>query len=109
MNHRMSIESLVDGLSARALLSAIRRHLAVVLACTLSLSVGGGFYALGLPRWYQAEVILVIHAVPQRTAEIQELPDPNPDSNYIQSEVDILKSRSVIEPVVQSLRLWDAP
>src|SRR5215831_4135935 len=108
MNHRLSIESFVDGLSARALLSAIRRHLAVVLACTLSLSVGAGFYGLGEPRWYRAEGILVIHPVPQRTAEIQELPDPNPDGNYIQSEVDILTSRSVIEPVVQSLRLWDA-
>src|SRR5262249_46580375 len=42
-------------------------------------------------------------------AEIQELPDPSPDINFIQSEVDILKSRSVIEPVVRSLRLWDAP
>jgi uncharacterized protein involved in exopolysaccharide biosynthesis/Mrp family chromosome partitioning ATPase len=42
-------------------------------------------------------------------ADLQELPDPSPDLNIIQSEVDILESRSVIEPVVRSLRLWEAP
>jgi uncharacterized protein involved in exopolysaccharide biosynthesis len=99
-----------DGLSARALLTSIRRHLAVVLACTLSLCTVGALVGLGLPAWYQAKGVLVIRAVPQRsTAEIQELPDPTPDLNFIQSEVDILQSRSVIEPVVRSLRLWEAP
>ncbi len=103
------VESFEDAFSARALLSSIRRHLAVVLACTLSLCIVGALVGLGLPAWYQAEGVLVIRAVPQRTAEIQELPDPVPDANFIQSEVDILKSRSVIEPVVRSLRLWEAP
>ena len=98
-----------DGLSARMLLSSIRRHLAIVLAFTLSLCAAGALVGLGLPAWYEAEGVLVIRAVPQRTAEIQELPDPTPDLNFIQSEVDILKSRSVIEPVVRSLRLWEAP
>ena len=98
-----------DGLSARMLLSSIRRHLAIVLAFTLSLCTAGALVGLGLPAWYQAQGVLVIHAVPQRSAEIQELPDPNPDMNFIQSEVDILKSQSVIEPVVRSLRLWEAP
>jgi uncharacterized protein involved in exopolysaccharide biosynthesis len=102
-------QALEDGLSARMLLSSIRRHFVIVLAFTLSLSAAGALIGLGLPAWYQAEGVLVILAVPQRTAEIQELPDPSPDVNFIQSEVDILKSRSVIEPVVRSLRLWDAP
>jgi uncharacterized protein involved in exopolysaccharide biosynthesis/Mrp family chromosome partitioning ATPase len=64
---------------------------------------------LGLPAWFRAEGILVIHARQQRISELQELPDPTPDSSFIQSEVDILQSRSVIEPVVRSLRLWEAP
>ena len=98
-----------DGLSARTLLSSIRRHLAMVLAFTLSLCIAGALVGLGLPAWFQAEGVVVIHARPQRMAEIQELPDPSPDLNVIQSEVDILKSRSVIEPVVRSLRLWEAP
>jgi uncharacterized protein involved in exopolysaccharide biosynthesis/Mrp family chromosome partitioning ATPase len=98
-----------DGLSARALLSSIRRHLVIVLAFALSLCAAGALVGLGLPAWYQAEGVLVIRAVPQRMAEIQELPDPAPDTSFIQSEVDIVKSRSVIEPVVRSLRLWDAP
>ena len=98
-----------DGLSARILLSSIRRHPAVVLAFTLSLCAAGALVGLGLPAWYEAKGVLVVRAVPQRTAEIQELPDPNPDINFIQSEVDILKSQSVIEPVVRSLRLWEAP
>jgi capsular exopolysaccharide synthesis family protein len=97
-----------DGLTARALLSCIRRHLLLVLGFTLSLCVAGTLVGLGLPAWYKAEGVLVIRALPQRSAEFQELPDPAPDINFIQSEVDILKSRSVIEPVVRSLRLWEA-
>jgi succinoglycan biosynthesis transport protein ExoP len=98
-----------DGLSARMLLSSIRRHLVIVLAFALSLCAAGALVGLGLPAWYQAEGVLVIHARPQHMSELQELPDPFPDMNRIQSEVDILQSRSVIEPVVRSLRLWEAP
>ena len=98
-----------DGLSARALLSSIRRHPAIVLAFTLSLSAAGSLVALGQPSWYQAEGVLVIHAQPRSTVDIQELPDPSPDTNDIQSELDILKSRLVIEPVVRSLKLWETP
>jgi polysaccharide biosynthesis transport protein len=100
---------LADGLSARALLASIRRHLGIVVAFTLSLCAAGALIGLGLPAWYQAEGVLVIHARPQRLAELQELPDPALDASVIQSEVDILQSRSVIEPVVRSLRLWEAP
>ena len=102
-------QAAADGLSARALISSIRRHFVIVLACTLSLCVVGAFIGLGLPAWYQADGVLVIHARPQRMAELQELPDPLPDVSVIQSEVDILQSRSVIEPVVRSFRLWEAP
>ena len=103
------VQPFEDGLSARALLSSIRRHWAIVLAFTLSLCAAGVLVGLGLPAWFQAEGVVVIHARPQRMAELQELPDPVPDVNFIQSEVDILQSRSVIEPVVRSLRLWEAP
>jgi uncharacterized protein involved in exopolysaccharide biosynthesis len=98
-----------DGLSAHALLSSIRQHWAVVLAFTLLMAAAGTVVGLGLPAWFQAEGVLVIPAVPQRLAELQELPDASPDINVIQSEADILQSRSVIEPVVRSLRLWKAP
>jgi succinoglycan biosynthesis transport protein ExoP len=98
-----------DGLSARALLSYIRRHLALVLFLTLSASGVGMLAGLGLPAWYQAEGVLVIPAVPQRIAELQELPDASPDQDALASEVDILQSRSVIEPVVRSLKLWQKP
>jgi uncharacterized protein involved in exopolysaccharide biosynthesis/Mrp family chromosome partitioning ATPase len=102
-------QPLEDGLSARALLSSIRRHLGLVLALTLSLCIAGALVGLGLPAWFQAEGVVVIHARPHRMADLQELPDPLPDLNFIQSEVDILQSRSVIEPVVRMLRLWEAP
>lgn len=98
-----------DGLSARALLASIRRHLAIVVVFTLSLGAAGALIALGLPAWFQAEGVLVIPAAPQRIAELQELPDASPDQYSIQSQVDILESRSVIEPVVRQLRLWEAP
>jgi uncharacterized protein involved in exopolysaccharide biosynthesis/Mrp family chromosome partitioning ATPase len=58
---------------------------------------------------FKADAVLVIHSRPQRMADLQELPDPSPDLNVIQSEADILQSRSVIEPVVRSLRLWELP
>src|SRR5215472_17689836 len=102
-------QPVADGLSARALLASIRRHFGIVIAFTLSLCAAGALVGLGLPAWYQADGVLVIHARPQRLAELQELPDPSPDLYVIQSEVDILQSRSVIEPVVRSLRLWEAP
>ena len=98
-----------DGLSARALLSSIRRHLVIVIIFTVSLCAVGWLIGLGLPAWYKAEGVLVIHARPQRLAELQELPDPAADISVIQSEVDILQSRSVIEPVVRQFRLWEAP
>jgi len=99
-----------DGLSARALLSSIRRHWAIVLALTLSLGIAGALVGLGLPVWFKAEAVLVIKSRPQRTADLQELPDPSsPELSVIVSETDILQSRSVIEPVVRSLRLWEAP
>jgi succinoglycan biosynthesis transport protein ExoP len=103
------IQTFEDGLSARALISSIRRHLVMVLAFTLAFCTAGAVAGLGLPAWFKAEGVLVIHAQPQRTAELQELPDPFPALPVIQSEVDILQSRSVIEPVVRSLRLWEAP
>jgi polysaccharide biosynthesis transport protein len=98
-----------DGLSARALLSSIRRHLVIVLSLTLSLCVAGALVGLGQPAWFKAEGSLIIHAQPRSTAEIQELPDPGFDLMAIQSEVDLLQSSSAIEPVVRSLRLWEAP
>jgi polysaccharide biosynthesis transport protein len=98
-----------DGLSARALLSSIRRHLAMVVAFTLLFCVAGALVGLGLPAWFQAEGVVVIHSRPQRMADLQELPDPSPDLYVIQSEVDILQSGSVAEPVVRSLKLWQAP
>jgi len=83
----------------------------MVLAFTLLLGIAGALVGLGLPAWFKAEGVVVIHSRPQRMTDFQELPDPSPDLNngVIQSEVDILQSRSVIEPVVRSLRLWEAP
>ena len=67
-----------DGLSARMLLSSIRRHLVVVLAFTLSLCAAGALIGLGLPAWFQAEGVVVIRAVPQRQFQIAfDGPDHN--------------------------------
>jgi len=100
---------LADGLSARALLSSIRRHPVLVAALALSLAVVGGVFGLGLPAWFQAGSVLIVNARPQRIAEVQEMPDPAPDLAVMRSEVDMLQSRSVIEPVVRSLELWRIP
>src|SRR5947207_15045934 len=85
------------GLSARALLSSVRRHLGAVLALSLSLCAAGAFIGLGLPPSFQAETVLIIHSRPQRIADVQELPDPAPELPVIRSEADVLQSRSVIE------------
>jgi succinoglycan biosynthesis transport protein ExoP len=97
------------GLSARVLLSSIRRHPLLISLLALLAAAAGAFVGLGLPAWFQAESVLIIHARPQRIAEFQELPDPVPDLPVMRSEVDVLQSRSVIEPVVRSLKLWQIP
>jgi uncharacterized protein involved in exopolysaccharide biosynthesis/MinD-like ATPase involved in chromosome partitioning or flagellar assembly len=99
-----------DGLSARMLLASIRRHLGVVLVLFLSFCAAGAVIGLGLPDWFQAEGVLVIHSRPQRVSDVQEVfPDPLPDLPVIRSEADVLQSRSVVEPVVRSLSLWETP
>src|SRR5437773_1645757 len=98
------------GLSARALLLSIRRHLGVVLVLLLSFCAAGAVIGLGLPPWFQAEAVLVIHSRPPRVSDVQEvLAAPLPDLPVIRSEVDVLASRSVIEPVVRSHSLWRLP
>jgi polysaccharide biosynthesis transport protein len=99
-----------DGLSARMLLTSIRRHLGVVLTLFLSFCSVGAVIGLGLPPGFQAESVLVIRSRPQRVSDVQEvLPDPLPDIPVIRSEADVLQSRSVIEPVIRSLALWQLP
>jgi polysaccharide biosynthesis transport protein len=99
-----------DGLSARMLVTSIRRHLGVVLALCLLFCAAGTVIGLGLPPWFQADAVLVIHSRPEHVSDVQEvLPDPSPDLLVIRSEVDVLYSRSVIEPVVRSLALWELP
>src|SRR5215472_2127930 len=98
-----------DGLSVRALLSSIRRHLVLVSTLSLLLCAVGAVVGLGLPSWFQAETVLIINARPQRIADVQEQPDPIPDRAVMRSEVDMLQSRSVIEPVVRSFQLWKLP
>jgi polysaccharide biosynthesis transport protein len=103
-------QAMDDGLSARALLSSIRRHLGVVVVLSLSLCAAGAVIGLGLPPRFQAEAVLVIHSRPPRVSDVQDvLADPLPDMPVIRSEADILQSRSVIEPVVRSLELWRLP
>ena len=99
-----------DGLSVRALLASIRRHLGIVLLLFLSLCAAGAVIGLGLPPQFQAEGVLVIHSRSEHVTDVQEvLPDASPDLLTVRSEADVLQSRSVIEPVVRSLALWELP
>src|SRR5215469_2765144 len=103
-------QPLEDGLSAQALLLSIRRHWPMVVTLMLLLTIAGALVGLGLPAWYKAEAVVVINSRPHRSADLQELPDPaSPELSVIVSETDILQSRSVIEPVVRSFRLWETP
>jgi polysaccharide biosynthesis transport protein len=103
-------QPLEDGLSARTLLLSLRRHWPLVLILTLALTIVGAAVGMGLPYWYKAEAVVVINSRPHRSADLQELPDPSSlELPAIVSETDILQSRSVIEPVVRSFRLWEAP
>ena len=99
-----------DGLSARALLSSVRRHLGVVVGLSLLFCLLGAFIGLGLPPRFQAQGVLIIRSEPQRISNVQEvLPDRSPETSTILSEADVLRSRSVIESVVRSLALWRLP
>jgi uncharacterized protein involved in exopolysaccharide biosynthesis/Mrp family chromosome partitioning ATPase len=72
--------------------------------------LSGATIGLGLPPHFKAEGVLVIYSQPQRVADVQEvLPDPATDLPAIRSELDVLRSRSLIEQVVRSLALWRRP
>lgn len=96
-----------SGLTARTLLSSIRQHLAVVVVICLSLGTAGAILGLGLPARSQAEAVLIVHLQPQRISDLREVP-PDPLA-VVRTEVDVLQSRLVIEPVVRSLSLWRLP
>jgi uncharacterized protein involved in exopolysaccharide biosynthesis/Mrp family chromosome partitioning ATPase len=96
-----------DGLSARALLKSIRRHRILVPAVVLLSCVIGAAVGLGLPPRYTATGQLVIRSQPPHVADVQEvLPNPGTEPAAIRSELDVVRSRSVIEQVVRSLALW---
>jgi polysaccharide biosynthesis transport protein len=99
-----------DGLSARALLQSLRRHWAVVAAAVVLFALAGAAVGLGLPPRYKASGTLVIYSQPLQVSDVQEvLPDQATDMAAIASQVDVLRSRSVIEDVVRSLALWRYP
>jgi polysaccharide biosynthesis transport protein len=99
-----------DGLSARALLKSLRRHRLVVGTLVILFGLAGAAVGLGLPPRYKATGELVIYAQPPRVADVQEvLPDQEGTMEAIQSQADVLSSRSVIEQVVRSLALWRYP
>ena len=98
-----------DGLSARALLSSIRRHL----------RIGGGLHAVAVRRGRLCRP-RAAHLVPSGSGSdhsraaathggCPRAAGSGARSPAMRSEVDMLQSRSVIEPVVRSLGLWRMP
>jgi uncharacterized protein involved in exopolysaccharide biosynthesis/Mrp family chromosome partitioning ATPase len=95
------------GLSARALLKSIRRHRILVPAVVLLFCGIGAIVGLGLPPRYTATGELVVRSQPPHIADVQEvLPGQATDPAAIRSELDVLRSRSLIEQVVRPLGLW---
>jgi polysaccharide biosynthesis transport protein len=83
-----------------------RRYLTIVTCLLLSLAFGT-LYLLITPKNYTASAVMMIET---RKSPLQSLPgDKPPDLAWIESQIQILKSRSVVADVVKRLQLAEDP
>src|SRR3974377_1869611 len=83
-----------------------RRYLTIVTCLLLSLAFGT-LYLLITPKNYTASAVMMIET---RRSPLQSLPGAEPpDASWIESQIEILKSRSVAAYVVKRLQLADVP
>ncbi|HVY12479.1 MAG TPA: GumC family protein [Alphaproteobacteria bacterium] len=87
-----------------------RRQGRFIGSAALAGAVLGLFLALVLPKHYAAEAMLVLDARKMRVTNIDAVvSDLSPDSAAIRTEMSIIKSRAVIDRVIDELELAKDP
>jgi polysaccharide biosynthesis transport protein len=85
----------------------LRRRYLIIVTCLLLSLAFGALYLLIAPKNYTAYAVMMIET---RKSPLQSLPgDAPPDAAWIESQIQILKSRSVAADVVKRLQLAEDP
>jgi uncharacterized protein involved in exopolysaccharide biosynthesis len=97
-------------MSLRDLVAPLFRHRRLVVVSFVGIFLGAGLATLLLPRQYQAEMKILVRSErvdPIVTADKTTLVESHPEitEEQLQSEVELLKSRDLLEQVVRTCRL----
>jgi polysaccharide biosynthesis transport protein len=96
------------GLSLREVLFALRRHRRLVLAFTLIGCAAGVALLLSIPPTYTAESSIVLDTRKPRLIDLPSIVSEqttNPEVAQLRSEVDVLRSESLANRVIDQLHL----
>lgn len=100
-----------DVIDVGALLGILWRKKLLILACMIVMGALGAFYAtsVAVPK-YRATTVVLLDASGQQLLDLSSvLPSLGTDSEAINTEVEILKSRRLLERVVNVAGLIDDP
>jgi polysaccharide biosynthesis transport protein len=88
----------------------VRRNAKLILLIALGMSLFGLFVALVLPARYTGETIIMLDPRKTNLTGLQSVMSDLPaESSVIRSEIDIIKSRAVINRVIDELNLLTNP
>lgn len=89
------------------LLLLLRRYRGAIALVTIAATLLGTLIALSLPSVYAAKVTILIEARSQQVVQVQEVYDPMQAqaNEYISTQYELLRSRSLAERVVDKLKL----
>lgn len=100
-----------DIIDLGALLSVLWRRKLLILACMIMMGVLGAFYAtrVAVPK-YRATTVVLLDGSGQRLLDLSSVvPSLGTDSGAINTEVEVLKSRRLLERVVNVAGLTEDP
>ncbi|MFK7997007.1 MAG: GumC family protein [Granulosicoccus sp.] len=91
-------------------LRILRKHKWPIVLFTAGITALAGFYAYTATPIYQATSTLLIEQQKANVVSIEELYGVDSDNtDYYQTQFELLKSRSLAEKVVEEMNLWNDP
>ncbi len=98
-----------DGFDVRTALLIIRRNLVLIILCVLVALASGMAFLVVTQEKYTASVMILIDPRQEQILEAEKVISANPglDSPVVDSEVELIRSVSVISRVVSKLSLHD--
>lgn len=81
----------------------------MILALTLAAMVLAAVVAFALTPVYRSTATVLIEAGRGKILSIEDVYTSNTQREHYQTQVEILKSREVVERTVQAMKLWDQP